>query len=518
MKPTILFQIILFQAVLILLLRPSLSQQQPPQGPQTLFETLSFSAFPVCTGLCAALFPTAIIVAQTPVQVHYTFATAIAGHEVNAACHPKCLSFFGFKATISTKLCNDKDLKITTQTLTYYYVLASLFPSLTSAGPILPLLKGVGINPFINRRNLDTPQGWATKASAKIITYLENDGWNSRGKTSSVLFPKRYGDTTNYQPVNRAHWVKYPLRWQPLTYSKDGYGDFAIQEHVTPHIGQTVKPLSMSLKAWNELSSKSPYENPNKFRKMSAADKLSMKSKQIPDLLERMREPALNENKLFRSYWWDAKFLSLALISGYYEAVNGLPVESSYFFALGENMAFHDAVLLAWREKRKHDLARPVTIMKQLYGPSRKFWTWRGISRKPGFVKMSEWEPVVETMPHSEFPSASAVMCASVLGYVERQLNYNVQNFTDRGYTITFPDAGIGGFTPLKGSVTVKFKDIEELVKDCGDSRLWSGLHFKPSVEVGEGLGRSVGRSAFETYRDIYEGRKPQHCHWCVDE
>lgn len=58
----------------------------------------------------------------------------------------------------------------------------------------------------------------------------------------------------------------------------------------------------------------------------------------------------------------------------------------------------------------RHDLPRPTSIIHDIFGDS-EVETYAGPGEGAQTIKASEWEPFIRTMPHSEFPSASACMC-----------------------------------------------------------------------------------------------------------
>lgn len=58
----------------------------------------------------------------------------------------------------------------------------------------------------------------------------------------------------------------------------------------------------------------------------------------------------------------------------------------------------------------RHDLPRPPSIVRDEFGES---WieSYAGAEEGVQYIKASDWEPYIRTMPHSEFPSASACIC-----------------------------------------------------------------------------------------------------------
>ena len=88
-----------------------------------------------------------------------------------------------------------------------------------------------------------------------------------------------------------------------------------------------------------------------------------------------------------------------------------------YFLFLTENLpsipqTFKDALLLVWKEKVRHNAARPTTIVHELLG-DKLVDTYAGPLMQAQFIPATEWQPFIRTMPHAEYPSASACICTA---------------------------------------------------------------------------------------------------------
>lgn len=495
---------------------------------ETIEELLTPLYYPIPNQAAALMQPPDILGWQTPIQAHSVFALFTVGRELFAACSPQRLSFFGTKDPIESSLCEQPNFA-KTHMLAAYYIMQLAYED--QSHRLRTFLLSISIDPDMNRDDRTTTQGWAYWISHRFFEkYLANDGWNMLGNIRSNVkgyrngvqitgrYPRRYADTTNYRPSNPPHIapekLRFPLRWQPLTEHIDGYGDFSSQVHVTTYIGRTVKPLTMDMQVWKTLKTYAPYRNPSSQKRISARDYRKLTKHMIPNMLKEMKLVHTRgmENKiqkLFRAKWWDTKFASLGYILPFYDNHFDISPGDIFISKFGENIAVHDAAVLAWREKVKHDLGRPGPILRRLL-MGQNVTVDGDVS-----VPVEEWQPTVRTMPHSEFPSGSAVVCAAVVEYVRRYCEYRSGgNFSNPGMTYEHRK----GVYPNLPDIDISFhyKTFDEIVDDCGMSRVWSGLHFKPAIREGERVGRIVGQRAFETWRDLEEGRIPKHCHWCL--
>ena len=65
-----------------------------------------------------------------------------------------------------------------------------------------------------------------------------------------------------------------------------------------------------------------------------------------------------------------------------------------------------DSIIITWKEKVRHDLVRPTTLIHSLGDEE--------VESAMGTHKARDWAPHIRVMPHSEFPSGSACICKSL--------------------------------------------------------------------------------------------------------
>lgn len=499
-----------FAICFLVLLGSALSQNST--GPKDLLDTLT-PAFQPLNAAANALFPLSSFLTQTPIVVRYILLVLSSGHEVFAACNPVTLSFFGTKDPISKKLC-DPLSKIIIISLMSYRVLASEYP--LEARVYAQFLVSVGINPFSKSTDTNTKAGWANEKAERLIAYFRTDGWNSKGDASKKDFLQPFQDSSNYRPKNAAgrsvRKLRFPLRWQPLTSAVDLRGEYGIQVHVVPHLGIKAKPLALSREDFAQRKVDSPYTSPNRRDSLSKAD-LKQSKKLIRKLLNESQH--LNREKVAIAWWWENKAVSLGSFLPIYQMSLGYGDDVLNRFLLSELITQHDAVLVAWKEKRRHDLVRPTTLIRRLLA-GKKIRAWRGMEKGVGMVKAEEWEPLVPVQPHSEYPSASAVLCTSTMEHLRICLeqflggNGTIPKFKART-TAGFPEGN-----PSLDAIDIEFETPEDAARSCGESRLYSGVHFEPSVSAGDKLARGIGQAAFEHVSDLYAGKVPKNCERCI--
>lgn len=502
----------MFQILLPVLLALVAATSAQESKNQTLLELLTPSVNQP-NEAANLLFPSNIFRIETPIAIRYVLMATLPSYTVNAACHPTALGFMGKKDAIPARFC-----KPLPGIMIVSYIQNNLFRSQfpIQGRAFEEFLVRAGLNPASKSTDLDTEVGWANAISEKLVNYFETDGWNSLGDLARDNFRQQYSDYTGFKPRNHAELdvskLSHPLRWQPLKQEADFQGRFTTQVHVAPHIGRA-KPLVLTQKDFNQRRADSPYDTPNRRKTISSRDEKTMR-RLISELFRRNRE--LTTEQIAISHWWDSKFFSLGSFILSYQGTLGFDIEHVIRFGLGEVMAQHDAVMLAWKEKVRHDLVRPPTMIRRLL-KNRKVRAFKGFGMGVGLVDAEEWEPIVKIQPHSEFPSASALICKSSMDQLRTALKTEIVGANG---TIPAFEIEIMPFTPGDSPVTekikVKFDTLEAAAKSCGESRLLAGVHFTPSVSAGFELAEGIGEMAYKHVADLWAGRVPQGCERCI--
>lgn len=53
--------------------------------------------------------------------------------------------------------------------------------------------------------------------------------------------------------------------------------------------------------------------------------------------------------------------------------------------------------------------------------------------------------------------------------------------------------------SPAAPGVTHRWERISDYVKEVNNARIWGGIHYRNSTEVGERMGRGIGRLTVES-------------------
>jgi hypothetical protein len=136
------------------------------------------------------------------------------------------------------------------------------------------------------------------------------------------------------------------------------------------------------------------------------------------------------------------------------------------FEALG-TAAVANALIVCWDAKYTYMFWRPITAIPA--------------ADADGNVETeadATWAPFVATPAHPEYPAAHTTVGASVLGF------YTVWFGTDQ-FPLTFKGNG--------GAVR-DYTSVREIHAEEGNARVWGGIHWRNSTEVGTAVGSRVGK------------------------
>lgn len=296
--------------------------------------------------------------------------------------------------------------------------------------------------------------------------------------------------------------------WAPLL-EEDTRGFFFRQEHVVPHIG-FIPALFTPASEMNARVAPFPdydyaVETELLLGRLQNLDVGAGLDTLMGDTNNADEDEIVTEIKFF-----DQKINLLATVMSA-TITYGASLEEVSFFFFGFEAATMDAIHLVWREKVKHNLVRPTTVVQFLKENVTELRLWkRGGEGEDNRVKIpgNEFHPLVRTMPHAEYPSGSACMCTAIEDVCRGSLGFifpnGVPNLTDSSATpVPVDDAAWilrGGGLPTGYKRPDRDFTLAELRERCGETRLESGVHFSASVPAAETLCKDLGTMMFNTH------------------
>lgn len=132
------------------------------------------------------------------------------------------------------------------------------------------------------------------------------------------------------------------------------------------------------------------------------------------------------------------------------------------------NVSLYDGYIAVWDGKYGYNHWRPVTAIHRADEDD-----------NPETVQDLNWKPLRPTAPFPDYPSAHAAACAASFGVLEHTFGADIQFEME---TNTAPN----------GMPTRSFNSFDEAARECADSRIQLGWHFRYAADEGLVLGRKV--------------------------
>lgn len=149
-------------------------------------------------------------------------------------------------------------------------------------------------------------------------------------------------------------------------------------------------------------------------------------------------------------------------------------LDNARLFALYA-MAMADSYIAVFDAKYTYPFWRPVTAIRN-----------GDIDGNDATERDPAWEPFIATPMHPEYPCAHCINSAAGAAVLEAFFGDVVPPFS-----LTSPTAP---------GVTRKFSRLSDYVKESIDARVYDGVHYRTSGEVGAAIGRKIGEYTVQNY------------------
>jgi len=330
---------------------------------------------------------------------------------------------------------------------------------------------------------------------------FDNDGWNQDGsmtydEASGSEVPctsscRAFQDTTGYRPVDDPRYKDGWMwgidgsvcdgdcrRWQPLQ-EEDGYGSLRHQEFVVPHIGTKGK--------WYLREPMMEKETPMyDYRKESL------------DVINRLATAAGTPQQMAQIKFFDDKLDVRHLFQREtrLQFANKHSFQDHLLYIFGLSAAEYDGVIQGWKEKVRHDLVRPTTVIKSWGGE--KITTYVPGASEAVEINARDFEAFLRVMPHGEHPSGSSCICKTY------------QEFTDQFTTFRYGGVVTDATETVDGEELL-WATTQDILHACGQSRLWGGLHYPQAIPDGEDICTGLGELAMDWIKITKNGADWMH-------
>ena len=159
-------------------------------------------------------------------------------------------------------------------------------------------------------------------------------------------------------------------------------------------------------------------------------------------------------------------------------------LDNARLFAL-VGMATMDAYVASFEAKYFYGFWRPITAIRN--GDS---------DNNPATDRDLAWLPLIDTPMHPEYPCAHCITASAVGAVLEAHFG--------RGRV-----APISMTSPTAPGVTHRWTRIADYVAEVSNARVWGGVHYRSSTEIGEAMGRQIGQLAVQHLLTAQGGSRP---------
>jgi hypothetical protein len=147
----------------------------------------------------------------------------------------------------------------------------------------------------------------------------------------------------------------------------------------------------------------------------------------------------------------------------------GRAVTQNARFYMAAAQAADDATIAVFEAKYFYSFWRPVTAIRN-----------GDLDAHDYTERDAGWVPLIDTPMHPEYPCAHCANAAAIGAVLKAEV--------------------AGGAMPLLTAVSAtadgakrNWKSVEEMVREVSDARVWGGVHYRNSSDVGTAMGRKAG-------------------------
>jgi hypothetical protein len=132
--------------------------------------------------------------------------------------------------------------------------------------------------------------------------------------------------------------------------------------------------------------------------------------------------------------------------------------------------AADDALLAVFDAKYRYNFWRPVTAIRN-----------GDLDGNDATERDASWTPFIETPLHPEYPCAHCTVAAAVGTVLQAEIGSGATpTLTTTSYLV-------------KGGAARNWTRIDDLMQEVANARVYAGVHFRNSTEVGTAMGKQVG-------------------------
>ena len=138
--------------------------------------------------------------------------------------------------------------------------------------------------------------------------------------------------------------------------------------------------------------------------------------------------------------------------------------------------AMDDAMIGVFDAKYHYNFWRPVTAIRN-----------GDLDGHHATERDASWTPLADVPMHPEYPSAHSILAAAVGTVLRAEIGAG-------------PTPVLGTASPSAKGATRHWTSVDDFVREVSDARVYEGIHFRTSTEVGVEMGTRIGELAVARY------------------
>jgi hypothetical protein len=160
------------------------------------------------------------------------------------------------------------------------------------------------------------------------------------------------------------------------------------------------------------------------------------------------------------------------------------PIARSVADAPGREVT-RNARLLAVAAQAMDDAAIAVFDAKYHYGFWRPITAIRNgdIDGNDATERDASWVPFIDTPTHPEYPAAHCITAAALGAVLQAEIGAG-------------PTPRLTSTSPTAPGTVRSWNRIEDFVREVADARIYGGIHFRTSTDIGSDMGKTIGELA----------------------
>jgi hypothetical protein len=138
--------------------------------------------------------------------------------------------------------------------------------------------------------------------------------------------------------------------------------------------------------------------------------------------------------------------------------------------------AMDDALIAVFDAKYHYNLWRPVTAIRN-----------GDLDGNAATERDASWVPFIDTPMHPEYPCAHCIVAATVGAVLKAEIGAE-------------PVPKLSTSSPTAAGAVHSWSQIDDLVQEVANARIYDGVHYRNSTEVGIAMGKKIGELAAAKY------------------